>query len=422
MAKEHKQYNRTAKNEALAALDDIHEKYKKLPSTDIEKFAPVYYPIAIVEMNLDEISFEDFESVQYTILKMISLGVSDHVVIAETLGLSPNYVFKIIRLLNGYGHLDGNGITELGRDSINRGQKVIKAQVWQKFQLDALNGTLLKVDQTITDNMLNDREQTNITIGHLDYLEGMPVQEISTQLAKSNLSKYVHQKSGIINTNVTRINDVRCTEVKYARCYLMKVRNCDEPIVFAKRYDSSKEDVKERFSWQPFSIKNAVILEKYGFETDIPFNSEVARRYVGQLYSMLIERGKKVNLVEEIQYAMRKVYRFEETGVEIARTDGVVVPTVNIDERAFRIYRSWIINFLIGIQNDGEYLITNEKLYGHVISLRTESLKLLDLAELISNKINKYGKTNVVKRIKDKYKDYEGDDLIEQIEKEVRSL
>lgn len=422
MAKEHKQNNRTAKNEALAALDDIHEKYKKLPSTDIEKFAPVYYPIAIVEMNLDEVSFEDFESVQYTILTMISLGVTDHVVLAETLGLSPNYVFKIIRLLNGYGHLDGNGITELGRDSINQGQKIVKSQVWQKFQLDALNGTLLKVDQTITDNMLNDREQTNITIGHLDYLDGMPVQEISTQLAKNNLSKYVHQKSGIINTNVTKINDVRCTEVKYARCYLMKVRNCDEPIVFAKRYDSSKKDVKERFSWQPFSVKNAVILEKYGFETDIPFNSDVARRYIGQLYSMLIERGKKVNLIGEIQYAMRKVYRFEEIGVEIARTDGVVVPTVNIDERAFRIYRSWIINFLIGIQNDGEYLITNEKLYGHVISLRTESLKLLDLAELITNKIDKYGKSNVLKRIRDKYKDYEGDNLIEVIEKEVRSI
>lgn len=422
MAKEHKQNNRTSKNEALAALDDIHEKYKKLPSTDIEKFAPVYYPIAIVEMNLDEVSFEDFETVQYTILKMISLGVTDHVVLAETLGLSPNYVFKIIRLLNGYGHLDGNGITELGRDSISRGQKIVKSQVWQKFQLDALNGTLLKVDQAVTENMLNDREQTNITIGHLDYLDGMPVQAISTQLAKNNLSNYVHQKSGIINTNVTKINDVRCTEVKYARCYLMKVRNCDEPIVFAKRYDSSKEDVKERFSWQPFSVKNAVILERYGFETDIPFSSDVARRYIGQLYSMLIERGKKVNLVEEIQYAMRKVYRFEEIGVEIARIDGVVVPTVNIDERAFKIYRSWIINFLIGIQNDGEYLITNEKLYGHVISLRTENLKLVDLAELISKKIDKYGKSNVLKRIRDKYKDYEGDNLIDAIEKEVRSI
>ncbi len=422
MAKEPKQPVKAAKNEALAALDDIHEKYKKLPSTDIEKFAPVYYPIAIVEMNLDEVTFEDFESVQYTILQLISLGVNDYAIIAETLGLSPNYVFKMIRLLNGYGHLDGNGITQLGMDSIRSGQKIVKAQVWQKFQLDALNGTLLRVDQTITENMLNDREQTNITIGHLDYLDGMPVQEISTQLAKSNLSKYVQQKSGIINTNVTKINDVRCVEVKYARCYLMKVRNCDEPIVFAKRYDSSKEDVKERFSWQPFSIKNAVLAQKYGFEPDVPFNSDVARKYVGQLYSMLIERGKKVNLVEEIQYAMQKVYRFEAAGVEIARTDGVVVPTVNIDERAFRIYRSWIINFLIGIQNDGEYLITNEKLYGHVISLRTESLMMLDLAELIVDKMRKHGKANVVKRIKDKYKDYEGNDLMQRIEKEVRAL
>lgn len=202
----------------------------------------------------------------------------------------------------------------------------------------------------------------------------------------------------------------------------MKVRNCDEPIVFAKRYDCSKEDVKERFSWQPFSVKSATILEKYEFETDIPFNSDIARRYIGQLYSMIIERGEKVNLVEEIYYAMRKVYPFEEIGVDIVRTDGVEVPTVNIDERAFRIYRSWIINFLIGIRNNGEYLITNEKLYGHVISLRTESLKLLDLAELIYNKIDKYGKLNVLKRIRDKCKDYEGDNLIKTIEKEVRSI
>lgn len=422
MAKDQKQQNRITKNEALAALDDIHEKYKRLPSTDIEKFAPVYYPIAIVEMNLDEMSFEDFESVQYSILKLVSLGVLDHRVIAETLGLSSNYVFKVIRLLNGYGHMDGGGITQLGLDSLRSGQKIVKSQVRQKFQLDALNGTLLKVEQTITETMLNDREQTNITIGHLDYLDGMPVKEISDQLAKNNISRYVHQKAGIINTNVTGINDVRCTEIKYARCYLMKVRNCEEPIVFAKRYDGSKKEVKERFSWRPFSVKSKAVLDKYGFEQDIPFNSETAKKYVGQLYQMLLEREKKVNLVQEIQYAMRKVYPFEEAGVEIARTEGIVVPTVNIDESAFRIYRSWILNFLIGLQNDGEYLITNEKLYGHVISLRTESLKMLDLAELLDACVQKYGKGNVVKRIKNQFKDYEGSDLIDRIEKELKKL
>ena len=422
MAQEQKPQNRAAKNEALAALDDIHEKYKKLPSTDIEKFAPIYYPIAIVEMNLDEMTFEDFESVQYSILNLVSLGVTDHKVIADTLGLSPNYVFKIIRLLNGYGHMDGSGITQLGLESIQTGQKIVKSQVWQKFQLDALNGTLLKVEQTVTDNMLNDRDQTNITIGHLDYLDGMPVKDISTQLAKNKITRYVAQKDGILNTNVTSINDVRCMEVKYARCYLMKVRNCDQPIVFAKRYDSSKRDVKERFSWQPFSVKNQVIIDKYGFESDIPYNSDVAIKYVGQLYEMLLQRAKKVNLVDEIKYAMKKVYMFDEGGVEIARTDGVVVPTVNIDERAFKVYRSWIINFLIGLANDGEYLITNEKLYGHVISLRTESLLMLDLADTFVSKINKYGKTDVVKRIKTKFKDYEGEDLIDQISKEINKI
>ena len=192
--------NKTAKvsrSEAMNALDDIHEKYKMLPSTDIEKFAPVYYPIAIIEMNLDEMTFEDFESVQFSILNLFSLGITDYKIIAETLGLSPNYVFKIIRLLNGYGHLDEKGITQIGLDSIHSGKKIVKSQVWQKFQVDALNGTLLKVEQAITENMLNDRDQTRITVGHLNYLDGMSVEEISSQLTKNNCSTYIRQKSSI---------------------------------------------------------------------------------------------------------------------------------------------------------------------------------------------------------------------------------
>lgn len=422
MTKEKKQQSKGAKNEIVLVLESIHEKYKKLPLADIEKFAPVYYPIAIVEMKLDEVTFEDFETVQYAVLNLISLGISDYDVIAKTLGLSPNYVFKVIRLLNGYGHVDENGITQLGKDSIQVGQKIVKSQVWQKFQLDALNGTLLKIDQTVTENMLSSRDQTNIMIGHLNYMDGMPVREISAQLEKNNIERYIYQKNGIINTNVISINDVKCTEVKYARGYLMKVRNCDEPIVFAKRYDSTKKDVKERFSWQPFGVKNKDVIDKCGFEADIPFNSDIAKNYVTQLYDMLNERAKKVNLDEEIQYVLQKIYYFESTGVEIMRTDELNVQIVNVNERAFNKYRNWIINFLIGIQNDGEYLITNEGLYGYIISLRTESSKMLDVATLLDEKVRKYGKASVVKRMKDKYKDYEGADLIDKIELELKKL
>ena len=422
MAKVENKY-KPAKNEALLALDDIRGKYRKLLSTYIEKFAPVYYPIAIVEMNLDEMSFENFESVQYSILKLVALGIKKDNVIADTLGLSLNYVEKVLRLLKGYGHIGSNGITELGLKSVNTGQKIVKSQVWQKFQVDALNGTLLKVDQTITESMLNDRGQTDITIGHLNYLDGMSVREISTQLAKNNISKYIYQKSGIINTNVTRINDIRCTEVKYARCYLMKIRNCNEPIVFAKRYDRSKKDVKERFSWQPFSVKNKEIIEKYGFESDLPINSEVCTNYVGKLYTMLLERGEaKVDLEKQIPYAISKVYRFDEEGLETPQIEGRVVPTINIDERAFKVYRTWIINLLIGLQNDGEYLITNEKLFGNIISLRTDSQLLHDVSDVLADKIGKYGKGDVIKHIKGKFRDYEGPGLIEEIFEELKKI
>ena len=134
MAQDKKTPYKVGRNEVLDALDSIRDKYKKLPVADIEKFAPVYYPIAIVEMNLDEMTFEDFESVQFAILNLVSLGITDYKVVADTLGLSSNYVFKVFRLLAGYGHMDEKGITKLGMESITTGKKIVKAQVWQKFQ------------------------------------------------------------------------------------------------------------------------------------------------------------------------------------------------------------------------------------------------------------------------------------------------
>lgn len=414
---------KNTKNEALIALEDIHEKYRRLPSTDVETFAPVYYPIAILEMNLDEVTFEDFESVQFTILNIVSLGIKDYRVVAETLGLSSNYVLKIMRLLSGYGHLDDNGITRLGMESIHTGKKIVKSQVWQKFQVDALNGTLLKVEQAVTDNMLNEKDETRITIGHLSYLDGVPVSSIISSLTDNKCNSYIKQKSGILNTNVTSINDVRCEEIKYAKSYMMKVRNCDEPIIFAKRYNNSKKEVRERFSWEPFCVKNKALIDRYGFEENVPFTKVTARQYVDQLYKMMTERALKVNLAEEIKKAMDLVYPFHETGVHIARTDGVTVPTVNINEKAFLKYRSWIISYLIGIMQDGEYLITHERLYGHVISLRTESLLILDTAQLVTEKIDKHGKQAIVKYLRDKFKDFDRENsLIELIGNELKKM
>ncbi|MGI6731308.1 MAG: hypothetical protein ACOX5F_05315 [Anaerovoracaceae bacterium] len=419
-----KERQRSTKNDAMIALADIHQKYPNIKTTDIEKFAPVYYPIAIIEMDLEEKTFEDFESVQYSILNLVSLGITDYNVIAETLGLSPNYVFKIIRLLNGYGHMDGDGITEMGRESVREGKKIVKSQVWQKFQVDALNGTLLKVEQVVVENMLNEKNKTRMTIGHLNYLDGMSVEDISSQLEKNDYNSYIRQKSSILNTNVIKINNIRCLEVRYAKSYMIKVRDCDEPIVFAKRYDSKQREVKERFYWEPFSVESKAIQSRLGFGSDIPVSSNIARNYISQLYSMMIDRADRADLMEEIIWTMKWIYPFHEEGIKIVQSeDSRAIPVVNIYEKAFQKYRSWIINFLIGIQEDGEYLITHERLYGNIVSLRTDSPLLLDVAKLLVEKIEKYGKLDLIKRFRDKFNDYEGEDnIITLMGKELKTM
>lgn len=130
---------------------------------------------------------------------------------------------------------------------------------------------------------------------------------------------------------------------------------------------------------------------------------------------------ERYDLSRAIQNTMELVYPFEEKGVEIVATERTVVPIVKLDARAFRKYRTWIINFLIGIHQDGEYLITNERLYGKIISLRTEDLQILDVAKRLHDVITVHGKMNIVRRLKDKFKDYEGEDnIIDLIEKELK--
>ena len=81
------------------------------------------------------------------------------------------------------------------------------------------------------------------------------------------------------------------------------------------------------------------------------------------------------------------------------------------------------MNFLIGIRQNGEYLITNERLYGNVITLRTESLLIVNVAEMLGQRIEEDRKIDLMKRFRDKFRDYDGkENMIALIEKELRAM
>ena len=404
---------RSSKNEATFALNDIRNKYKRISAPDIEVFVPIYYPIAILEMNVEELTFEDFDTVQLAVLRFISLKQTDYRIIADLMGLSTNYVSKVLNLLKGYGHINDNGITELGIQSLMEEKKIIKANVLQKFQVDALNGQLITIDKTISENTLNDKNETSRIIGHLNYLDQISMESINEQLDAQNYSNFIKQKSGILNRNVLAINDVKCIDVKYAKCYMLKLQWNDETIVFAKRFNVNKKQIKDKFTWQPFSVANEQIRIRYGFEEEICISTPIAVQYTHSLMKLVNERGEKLDIEKEVYNTLKRAYPFDDKGLSEIEKSKTGTFVINVNEYAFTKYRAWIPNFLLGLQQDGEYIVTTEYLYGKLISIRTKSNLVLELSKLLYYKVSSGDKRKILDNLNDKFKDFEGNkDLI----------
>ncbi len=57
------------------AFDRIMEQNPQIIPARVELFTEVYYPIAILEMEISETTFEDFDIVPLTVLRFINLGL-----------------------------------------------------------------------------------------------------------------------------------------------------------------------------------------------------------------------------------------------------------------------------------------------------------------------------------------------------------
>lgn len=419
-----KQMSKFSKKETIS-LSNIRSKYKRISASDIELFAPIYYPIAILEMNLDEVTFEDFEAVQLAILRFVSLRQADPTIISDLMGLSSSYVAKVLNLLEVYGHVNDNGITALGIKSLKEEKKIIKSKVWQKFQVDALNGQLITINKTVLENTLNDKNETEIIIGHLNYLDRISVESINEQLQNQDYSNFIKNKYGILNRNVLGINDAKCIEVKYAKCYMLKLVGNNDPIVFANRVNVNKKESKDKYGWQPFSVSDEQIKIRYGFEDEICISTQIAVEYVNSLIELVNERAEKVDMEKEAYNALKKKYPFDNKGLsefEKSRTGACVV---KVNEYAFTTYKNWIPNFLLELQQDGEYLFTNEYLYGRVISIRTTSNLVLELSKLLNAKVLSSDKRKVFDILKDEFKDFEANEdsiLFNEMIKKLNSI
>lgn len=323
--------------------------------------------------------FKNFDAIQQILLKLVSLGLSDSMMLSKTLGLSEYYVEKLIFLLTGYGHIANGSITELGRDSLKAGKKITMNRVQQKFQVDALNGTIIKLRQTVLENTLNSRENTFFKLAHMNYLDDITVESLKSQLCPeggdSQSNPYLRRNNIAVNLNIRDVVNAQCTELKYAKCYMVKLRGIEDPIIFTKCFDFCAADVSERYVWKPVCISNNSVRTTLGFEAEIPLATPFAVEHIRNMYSLILEHHASIQWENELIHQLQRLYPFRLDSVSLRLA--VQTPNqpnrwmVEIDKDACQIYKPWLLILLDAIANKGECPDTTDLMYGGILCIRS---------------------------------------------------
>lgn len=379
-------------------LKDICKAYPNIDCSKIELFAPVYYPIANIELTVEEKSFEDFETVQLTILKLINIGYKKPKIIADLLGLNELYVNQIFELLLGYRYIDKQcDITELGRESAEAEQKIsYDNEAIQRFQMDAINCVLIRLDKEIYHGRLLEKDKVSTNIMILDSADGVDGDVIEKTIRRDDYKELYCQKSNFLNANVKAIKDIKCEELLYAQCVFLKLHGM-QGIIFANRKDFTKKKASEKFYWQPFAVDNENTANFLGLTDYRIYNDKNVIPYFESLLYSVNSENLQYNIEKQVNYIVKNQFSSDYISIDIDKREITL-----LSHKCFSTEIQSTILLLLDFYNYGFSLIMRENLYGRMIKIITDDKMILEAA----NKIGKAKELLTVSTIKQKILGY----------------
>ncbi|RKN77075.1 hypothetical protein [Paenibacillus ginsengarvi] len=244
-------------------LKDFYRNYPQFFAAGrVELCSKLYYPIALLELEVLESAGEEFDTIEHSILSLIYAGLTDPEQICDVLGLPLNYTMLIIKVLQGYGHVTDSGITELGIKSAIENVKYTRMRVRHKVQADTWTGLLLRKEMLQRVQFLSSSEETNIKIPHLTaqaYLSDETLLQINEVIAK-----YKHSEQSVFHANVEGVEEIIDKEIKYTDALLLKFTHLPHPFVLLQCRSGSSKTRGPQYEWKPVAISqsNAGILMK----------------------------------------------------------------------------------------------------------------------------------------------------------------
>lgn len=373
------------------ALKNLLGQNKGISPESIVHFSPVFYPIAIVEMDMEEKDFEDFDTINMTVLRVVSAGITDSELISETLGLNANYIENVKKILVGYGFVDGNmRITPLGKESLEQKKKITLHSSSQKFQIDALNRRILKVDKTTFEKNLKKPSKTTLAVPHIDY-RGAEMEESEIRsVIRENPQEYLRERGKFLNVNVVSINSIRLDEVNYCKCYMMKIRGYD-PIVFY-----TIEGKRKFPDWKPFAISSEMMRGLFPDVADLPVNSDGAKQKISEIYNMV--KKEVSDITSEDVFSICDFDPYELRAFLDKGTDEFML---KINIKSFKKLSQAMVDMIASVSEDGKGIFICQNLGGRVITITTDDAEIISLAKRLRENGRKISKSKYIQKNKD---------------------
>lgn len=251
-------------------IPDIRKQYKNIRQEDILFAAMVFYPVALVDVEAEERSVEDFDAVQLTILKFFATGLSGEDIAALT-GLTPEYVAQIKNMLvNVYGHIAADGtITPLGIESIQREKNVQIKYSKRNIYVDAITLAVIPYKQHLDETIFYEKPDAHeFNVGVMAYPDGITEEALEARLRGEGVlddeedttyDKIIGARD--IHVNISSIRKLKCLKLRYAIACMLMLDGCKAPIVFGRRFS--------RHAWIPFGVESEVVRQRYGFEATV---------------------------------------------------------------------------------------------------------------------------------------------------------
>lgn len=367
-------------------LKQILDQHLSISIEDIELFTQVYYPIALLEMDLKEVTFEDFELIQLSILNLYYLGTHKSEEIASLLGIPVSYVEQTIGLMCGYGYIENGCVTELGVKSLVEKRKIGSNAIRQRLFADALTCDLIQIQQQPFEETLIERDYLSNNIVCIPHEEGTTEEYINYQLSQRDFTEYKKYKGDVLNSNVSDVYNVECVDLVYINAYLMKLQNISEPLIFVNYWDKHSSDVKRKNTWQPVRLPSENVRRMYGFHSDLDIYSENSLSIIEDLYILICNHLREID-AESVLKTLKAEYPFEidASDIKIGRIINGAPERVlvYVNDNSFPIWNSFVFDFLKNFDPIKGFLCTYPKMKGLMIRFESNNATIIDLSKKI---------------------------------------